>query len=254
MGVKSRGRGIAATFGVLLVVAGIVGAVVLWVMAEGRPEQAVERFARGPVGCTTTLEFGEAGTFFVYEERVEPGSDAFAACEPATTPEAAFRFELLDDGQPLAVREDTSIEYDVAGATGRSLARAEIPAPGRYELVVEGSDASVVAAVGRDPDQGVSDLRRGAIVVGVLGVLLGILLLVLAGRRSRRATTGGAPAPPSATSARPLPPSAEPAPEWPPAPPRVPDIAVPVPTEAPPARSPWAPPRADARRDPPPAP
>ncbi|HSJ91641.1 MAG TPA: hypothetical protein VK917_06200, partial [Ilumatobacter sp.] len=120
MGVKSKGRGTAATFGLLLLLAGIAGAVVLWVMAERRPEQAVEGFARGPVGCTTTLEFADTGTFFVYEELVSTASEAFAECAPDATPGVDFGFALLDDGRPVATRDDTSITYDTADAVGTS--------------------------------------------------------------------------------------------------------------------------------------
>jgi hypothetical protein len=90
--------------------------------------------------------------------------------------------------------------------------------------VVEGDDPSVVAAVGRDPELGVKELRRGAIVVGVVGVVLGALMLLLAGRRSKRAATfvdapggpGWGPAPRRGPCV----------PTWPPEPPRVPQVPV----------------------------
>lgn len=259
MGVKSKGRGVAATFGLLVLLAGVAGAIVLWVMAERRPEQAVDGFARGPIGCTTTLEFGDTGTFYLYEELVGTDADAFAECEPVATPDLDFGAELLDDGRPVAARDDTSIAYDTASAVGESIARIEIVEPGRYELVVEGNDPAIVAAVGRDPELGVDDLRRGAIGVGIVGVVLGGLLLLLAGRRSKRAATatppvgpGWGPAQRSVTDAR----------VWPPEPPRVPQVPVnpmlpqePVRADpaAPPA-APWAPPLpSDRRDDPPPA-
>lgn len=256
MGVKSRGRGVAATFGLLVLLAGLAGAIVLWVMAERRPEQAVDGFARGPIGCTTTLEFGDTGTFYVYEELVGTGTDAFADCEPVPTADRDFGAHLLDDGRPVTARDDTSITYDTASAVGESIARIEIDEPGRYDLVVEGSDPTIVAAVGRDPELGVDDLRRGAIGVAIVGVLLGGLLLLLAGRRSKRAATattppgpGWGPAPGSETDAA----------VWPPEPPRVPQVPVnpmlppePVRTEpAEPPTAPWAPPLPGDRRDPP---
>ena len=257
MGVKSKGRGAAAVFGLLLVLAGVAGAAVLWMMAERRPDQAVEGFARGPVGCTTTLEFGDVGTFYVFEEVVGADSDAFAECSPDATQGNEFGFELLDDGRPVATRDDSSIAYDTAEAIGTSVARIEIAEPGRYDLVVEGADPTVVAAVGRDPELGVTDLRRGAIVVGLVGVVLGALLLLLAGRRSKRAATYATPAGPGWGPA--------PRPDgtvatWPPEPPRVPQVPVnpmlppePVAAEVPAAPpAPWAPPHAGERRDPPP--
>jgi len=216
MSTKARGRGVAATFGLLLVLAGIAGAAVLWIMGERRPEQAVDGFARGPVGCTTTLEFSDTGTFYVFEERVGDDVDAFAECQPVLTADATFAAELLADGRPLTLRDDTSVAYDTPDAVGTSIARVEIDEPGRYDLVVVGADPAVVAAVGRDPEAGVDDLRRGAVIVGVLGVLLGALLLLLAGRRSKRAATYGVPQGPGWGPQ----PAAAPA-AWPPEPPRV---------------------------------
>lgn len=267
MGVKSKGRGAAATFGLLVLLAGVAGAAALWLMADRRPEEAVERFARGPVGCTTTLEFGDTGTFYVYEEVTGATSDAFDECSPSATPGTEFAFELLADGRPVAARTDASITYDTPDAIGVSLARIEIAEPGRYQLVVEGSDPTVVAAIGRDPELGVDELRRGSIIVGVLGVLLGALLLLLAGRRSKRAATVTTPSGPGWGSAAP---PAQPVPAWPPAPPRVPEVAVDPqrppevvtahasdgdsadePPDASSAPQPWAPPRPSERLDPP---
>lgn len=270
MGTKTRGRGAAATFGLLLVVAGIAGAVALWLMAEGRPGQAVDGFARAPVGCTTTLEFSDTGTFFIYQEAVASTSDAFGECAPVATPGAEFGFELLADGRAVATRVDTSISYDTVEALGSSIARVEITSAGRYDLVVEGADPAVVAAVGRDPDLGVTELRRGAVAVGVGGLVLGGLMLVLAGRRSKRATSTPALAGP--------PPQVDHAPQgWPPEPPHlraeplvipeaptvgeaaeplvIPEApavtpAAPVPEAAPAS---WAPPHAEERHDPPPS-
>lgn len=260
MGTKAKGRGVAAAFGLLLVLAGIAGAVVLWVMADRRPEQAVEGFARGPVGCTTTLEFSDTGTFFVFEERVGTETDAFDECEPVASPEGAFGVELVDGEIVALTRAETSISYDTADAVGQSILQLEIVEAGRFELVVEGPDPSVVAAVGRDPDQGVAELRSGAAVVGVLGVLLGSLLLLVSGRRSKRAASYGPPESPGWG------PQPQPVTAWPPEPPRLvvqqpinpmlpPESAV-APESPPeaeePVTSPWAPPSADGRRDPPP--
>ncbi|MFP5486986.1 MAG: hypothetical protein ACLGHQ_01590, partial [Acidimicrobiia bacterium] len=245
----------AATFGLLVLLAGVAGAVVLWLMAEQRPDLAVDGFARGPVGCTTTLEFGDTGTFYVYEEVVGRESGAFDECEPVPGPDAAFTVELLVDGRAVALRDDTSVSYDTATAIGASIARIEIDEVGRYELVVSGGDPAVVAAVGRDPQQGVDELRRGAIVVGAVGIALGVLLLLLAGRRSKRAAIATTPSGPGWGPA----PRGDDAPAWPPTPPRVPQVPVnpllPDPTDrAPigdePAAS-WAPPDASGRREPP---
>ena len=49
------------------------------------------------------------------------------------------------------------------------------------------------AAVGRDPSDNVDEMRRGAIIVAAIGIVLGGLLLALAGWRSKRASTPSIP-------------------------------------------------------------
>lgn len=212
----SKGRGTAAVFGMLLVLAGLAGAAVLWVLAAQRPDRAVEAFARGPVGCTVTLEFTDTGTFYVYEELVAADHPVFDTCAPVPATGAPFAAELLDGTRSLALRDDTSVSYDTDIAVGTSIGRVEIVEPGRYRLVVRGDDASRVAAVGRDPDEGVRDLQRGAIAVGVVGIVLGGLMLLLAGRRSKRAATVSTPEPP-----HPMRPASDAEAAWPPSPPNV---------------------------------
>lgn len=268
MGVKSKGRGLAATFGLLLVLAGVAGAAAFWWMAERRPEQAVEGFARGPVGCTTTLEFTDTGRFYIYEELAGSDASTTTDCEPVAIAGEAFSFQLFDGGRAIVTRDDASITYDTEVGIGTSAAWVEIDTPGRYDLVVRGSDPAVVAAVGRDPDEGVDDLRRGAVAVGVVGVVLGVLMLLLAGRRSKKAATYATPTGPGwgpgqvrATDVRA---------DWPPVAPRIPQVPInpmqpsePAVPTAPSAgdssgevaaqpASPWAPPSAGERKDPPP--
>jgi hypothetical protein len=241
MGTKSRGRGVAATFGLLVVLAGLIGGAALWVTADRRPQRAVDGFARGAVGCTTTLEFIDTGTFFVFEETT--GAGAAVDCEPTATPGAGFEVVVSSDGRPLAFRSDSSVAYATTTAVGRSVARFEITTPGQYEIVVTGADVATVAAIGRDPSDGVAEIRQGAFLVGVGGVVLGGLMLLLAGRRSRRATV--VPSPITAP-ARPV----DDGPEWPPA---TPHVQLPIrPTQPERPVGPWAPPTASERRDPPP--
>jgi hypothetical protein len=194
MGIQSKGRGTAAAFGFLLLFAGIVGALVLFFFSTRRHDDAIDSFARASVGCTTTLDFVETGTFYVYEEQGGIGLSSTGTCEAAATSEPEFGFELSDsDATAVATRIDSSVSYDIDDYFGRSIARFEIDAVGVYDLVVVGPETTVVAAIGRDPDDGVDELRQGAILVGVGGVLLGLLLLILAGRRSKKAAVVGIP-------------------------------------------------------------
>ncbi len=184
---QSRGRGTAAVLGMLLLLAGLVGGGLLFVRSQRWPTQAVEGFARAPVGCTTTLRFTETGTFFVFRELggVEPAPAG--GCQPLADPTQTFAFELTGPDGPVVPRADDSLAYDTDQGLGESVARVEITTAGEYELQVVGDDPAVVAAIGRDPDDGVQDFRRSAVLVAVFGVVLGVLLLWLAGRRSKRA-------------------------------------------------------------------
>lgn len=181
-------------FGLLVVLAGVVGAVVLFVASQRRPEQAVDEFARAPVGCTTTLEFTDTGTFFVFEERSDAPAPPLGECQPVADPDQVFGFVLRDDSGPIDGELDNEVGYEFGARSGQSVAAFDIAEPGRYEIEVVGDDLTVVAAIGRDPDESVGDLQRAAIAVGAGGLLLGGLLLFVSGRRSRRAAAPGSPA------------------------------------------------------------
>jgi hypothetical protein len=193
---KSRGRGTAAAFGLLLVLAGLAGGTVLYVLSVQRPDQAIDGFARAPIGCTTTLEFTETGTFYVFQERGTAVPVPEGGCQPIADASQTFGFELRGPDGPVPLGAEGTLSYDTDDFSGVSAARVQIDTPGQYEIVVVGDDAGVVAAIGRDPHDGVSELRQLAIMVAAVGVILGAVLLVLSGRRSKRAATFSVPDPP----------------------------------------------------------
>ncbi len=258
MGIKSKGRGTAAAFGLLLLFAGLVGGGVLYFLSVRHPGQAIDSFARAPVGCTTTLDFTETGRFYVYEEVDTVVVPPEGGCVPLANPLRSFGFELTGPDGEVVPRRDDSISYDHDGQQGQSVARIEIEQTGQYEIAVVGDDELTVAAVGRAPDDGVDDLRNRAIAVGLAGVVLGLLLLTLAGRRSRKAAEYATPDGPGWG---PSPSAAGPA--WPPEAPRLDQVPVnPHDPEAPAvaapplpertkseASSPWAPPSTDDAAD-----
>lgn len=187
MAARSKGRGTAAAIGLFLLFAGLVGGGVLYVVSSQRPAQAVAGFARAPIGCTTTLEFSEVGTFYVFEEAGVTFEPVEGGCQPVANPGAGFGTQFTGDQVPESIVLDTSLGYDIDGFDGRSVQRLEVTEPGEYAVAVMGSDLTVVAALGRDPNEGVGDLRRTALMVAIAGVVLGMALLTIAGRRSKRA-------------------------------------------------------------------
>ncbi len=189
MAVKSRGRGAAAALGLFCLFAGLVGGAVLYVVAQRRPAQTVEGFARAPVGCNTTLEFGETGTFYVFEEVGADAVEVGNGCQPVADPTSSFGVEFSGELTPASTDDDESLSYDVSGFDGRSVQSIEIAEPGQYTIEVTGNDLTVVAAVGRDPDERIDGLRQAALILAIVGIVLGLLLLTLSGRRSKRAAT-----------------------------------------------------------------
>ena len=239
MGNQTKGRGVAAAFGLLLLFAGVIGAAVLFVSSNRREGDAVKSFARAPVGCTTTLEFTETGTFFVFEETDGALDVPSGDCQPTAEAGRAFSVQVTGPSGEIDTRRDDSLDYQAAGFAGLSVSRVTIDQPGEYQVVVVGDAVGTVAAIGRDPSDGVRQLRLGALAAGVGGVVLGVLLLLISGRRSKRssATTSTnspgiwPPEPPSVSQVQPPPSPASPSPAFPqPAPPSEP------------GNSPWAPP------------
>ena len=259
-GPRSRGRGAAAAFGFILLFAGLIGGGVLFVLSLQRHDKAIENFARAGIGCTTSLEFSKSGTFYVYEETAGDFDPQETGCEPQVIPCGDSQPICFDfDGPaPVSPREDTSISYDTDDFTGTSVARFEVTESGTYELEVRGESLDTWAAIGRDPSNNVDEMRRGAIIVAAIGIVLGGLLLGLAGWRSKRASTPSIPEGPG-WGTRPGDGGVR---AWPPEPPRIPQVPInphqpdtpasvappppPLPARAPgsaaPPRSPWGPP------------
>lgn len=190
---RSQGRGLAAALGLFLLLVGLIAGGVLYVFAEQRPGRAVDGFARAPIGCTTTLEFSEKGTFYLYEEVGATVDPAVTGCEPFVSVGREFEAQFVGELTPASTDPDTSVTYEVDGVEGRSIARFEITQPGQYTVAVLGDDPTVAAALGRDPVDGVDDLRRAALIVAIVGVALGLLMLTVTGRRSRRAAEATIP-------------------------------------------------------------
>jgi hypothetical protein len=222
---KSRGRGVTAAVGWLILCAGVIGAIALLIVGERRFENTVDTFARAQVGCATTLRFTDPGTFYVYEET---GASPFTsdssgtaadleACVPASQAGSEFSFTLTSGEGPVRTVRDRSITYQQDDRSGASYASFEVGSPVTVDIVVTGPDINTVAAVGRNPVEARDEMRRLAVILGVAGVVLGALLLVLSGRKSRRAAATTLPEGPGWS--RPIPPA--PPVTWPPAGPSI---------------------------------
>jgi hypothetical protein len=179
----------------------VVASFVLAQVAGQRRDSAVEGFARAPVGCDTTLDFVDSGTYTVYLERVGRVDGARGNCEVDGSynvgPDPDVSVQIVDpDGNELDLdRSSGDVSYDAAGFEGESIFTVEIEETNDHTIRVESSDDETFAvAVGRDPADGVAALQVGALASAVVGVLGGLIVLVsaLRRRRSTATTTGGA--------------------------------------------------------------
>jgi hypothetical protein len=192
MAEPSSRRGVLIGLGVLSIVAGLVAAVAMWNIGGGRRRDAVEGFARAPVGCDTTLDFVETGEYFVFIERAGRLDGIRGDCDVegaydvgSATPDVDIT--IVDpDGAPVDLdRTVTDLDYSEAGFVGAAAFTIEITQTNDHVVRVESPDnEAFVIAVGRDPSDGVAVLRGGALALGILGLLLGGGLILLGARRS----------------------------------------------------------------------
>lgn len=186
-------RGVRAA-GIVVLVAGVVVAIVLWLVAGQRYDDAVGDLAPAPLGCTTTLDFDDPGTYTFFVETKGEIGEIDGDC---ATDDRAYDIDADDapdveltlvdsDGNEIDLDRTDGPTYDRAGQRGEGVQVVEITDPGEYELTAsaaDGEESEAVVRVGRDPARGVATIRAGAIAALVLGVLGGGLLLVLGRRR-----------------------------------------------------------------------
>src|SRR5215207_2458170 len=130
--------------GIVVLLAGLGGALAAFLAAGSAYDDGVESLARAPVGCTTRLDFDESGTFTIYVETKGTTGDPGGNC-----PNNGNDFDLGDeeipdvglslvdeDGDELALADDDGRSYDAGGAKGQSIKSVEIDEEGRFELTV----------------------------------------------------------------------------------------------------------------------
>ena len=200
MAASSSRRGVLIGLGALAVIAGLVAAVALWNIGGDRRRDAVENFARAPVGCDTTLDFVETGTFLVFVETSGRVDGIRGDCDVSGTYDVRngrpdVDLTVLDpEGDPVDVeRSSADVGYDEDGFVGQARYSIDIGATDDHVFRVESSDDDVfVVAVGRDPNAGVAALRGGAAAAGIVGLVIGLVLILL-GARPARATVVAVP-------------------------------------------------------------
>jgi hypothetical protein len=254
--------------GVIVILGALAAAVAMWIAGSNREADNVAGFARAPVGCDTTLDFESTGTFLLYVEtsgrfgEIAGGCDAPPRYDRDADDVPVVQVTLRDpSGDVIELDESGAVDYDVDGFVGTSIGEVQIDAEGDHVLTVESVGGEPFAvAVGRQPDQGVTLLRWGALAAVIGGLLLGGLLLVLGSRRPPvvpapatpwtpdgggwPSSPPGFPVPPPTTGATgPVgPPTTPPPPIGPSSPPAPAPPAPGSPTPQGPPPSPWGPP------------
>lgn len=191
--------------GVVVVLAGLVLAAVLWFSAGRRSDDAIRGLARAPIGCDTTLNIAEAGTYIIFVETTGTLDDVDGDCSATgdfsrSGPPPDVVVELRDaDGNELDLDDETGIEYDGAGSVGESIHSVQIDEAGPHVLRVESPENGVAVAVGRDPAAGVGLLRALAAISAIVGLLVGGLMLILGSRRDDMVAAPTSPQWPAST-------------------------------------------------------
>ena len=205
--------------GVVLLVVGLAGGAALYLLSGTTREQTIERFARAPVGCTTTLQFDRTGTFTLYIELTGTVSAVGGDCDRSgqsyrwtgsTLP--AYALTMVDsDGAAVALADSAAFTYDTGGWRGQAVGQVQVTAPGTFRLTVDSADSGFAVAIGGDPDADASVMQLAGIAAMVVGGVAGVVLIVV-GRRRKPPSTG-VPAlampPYASTPVSPVPPLAD---------------------------------------------
>lgn len=196
MASRRAGRG-TVLFGLLVLFAGLAGAVVLFLLARQRGDDAIGDLARAPVGCDTTLSFSDTGTFYVYIEHLGRIGALDGDCETRdeysrdAEDEPRVTITLTDgDGNEVELdRLEDEFTYSLDDSfAGTATRQVEIESTGDYVVTVESTDGDdFVVAIGRDPGEVANTMRVGALAAAIVGVVLGLVLVLMGVRRGRRA-------------------------------------------------------------------
>jgi hypothetical protein len=200
-----------------VVLVGIAAGGLVASRASSTKEETVQKFARAPVGCTTTLEFEKVDTFTLFVETkgaaVDVGGDCAGngASYERTSPDLPeVTLVMVDENDaPVAFTESSAFSYDTGAFVGQAIQQVAIESPGTYRLTVSSADTDFAIAVGGDPEADSSSMLAIGGAILLAGLLLGAVLIVLGLRRTAgpgTATTTGAGGVPPTTGWVPQPP------------------------------------------------
>jgi hypothetical protein len=186
--------------GVALFVLGLLAGAALFFLSASTQEETVKKFARAPVGCTTTLQFDRADTYEVYLETAgvldNVGGDCAAngsgySHADDDLPRVSLSFVDVNNAE-VPLSPGTGASYDVGGFRGQAVQQVQIVETGTYQLTVVSDANDFVIAIGGESDADSEKLKLAAIGAAIAGVVMGFVLLI-AGNRSKRSTPAPAP-------------------------------------------------------------
>lgn len=206
---KSKGL---VWLGLALGVVGLGAGAALIVLSGSAKEETVKKFARAPVGCTTTLDFSKKATFTLYLETKGTLDDVGGDCGANggsydfgddTLPKVTLSLVDSDDNE-VDLSSADGPSYSAGAFKGQAIQTVSISDPGSYRLTVTSDAEEIAIAVGGDPDADASTMKSAGLGAIVAGLVLGGLLLVLGLRKK------GGTAAPAAVAAPPYQPQGVP--------------------------------------------
>jgi hypothetical protein len=186
--------------GVVLVVAGLAGAIVALLAQQRAYEGTVENLERALPGFRTELVFEKTGTFTLYYEyagefttTLDGADQAVALSAPATPPDLSVRLIDQNGSDVRLLSSAPNVSYDTAGFEGVAYRQVSIDAEGRYtlEIVPDAAGSNFALAVGKGTVSEPTAVLPA--IIAAVGVGLGlVVILVAASRRSRLRTAAAA--------------------------------------------------------------
>ena len=192
---KLPGKGLVA-LGVVLILISLAGGVALLLMGQSRHDSKVKSLAADSAalsGCITDLTFSKQGTFVLYyvyqgEVRVNgtndgcAGTDAIKLSAPSKAPDMDVTLTNSDgDTLKLGAPSSTTAVH-AGGVRAVPYKQVTIKTIGDYQIEITAADGVKRFALGVGPKIDKADPLL-AILVGVGGAALGLIVIVIGGVR-----------------------------------------------------------------------